>query len=103
MLERLYQARLIKRLKMEFPNCIVLKNDTSYLQGIPDLLVLFEDSWAMLEVKPSHKFTFEPNQEYYIRVLAQMSFAAVICPENEDEVIDALQYTFSARRQARLS
>jgi len=103
MLERDYQAKLIKKLNRMFPGCVILKNDTSYLQGIPDLLVLFKDYWAMLEVKPSYKFTFEPNQEYYIRELARMSFAAVICPENEDEVLDALQYTFSARRQARLS
>ena len=34
MLERQYQSRLVKRLKSEFPGCIVLKNDANYIQGL---------------------------------------------------------------------
>ena len=39
MLERNFQANLIQKLKRMFPGCIVMKNDASYKQGIPDLLV----------------------------------------------------------------
>jgi hypothetical protein len=48
MRENRYQAFLIDRLNDMFPGCVVLKNDTDYLQGIPDLLILYEDRWAML-------------------------------------------------------
>lgn len=35
MLENKFQANLIKELKRLFPGCIVMKNDASYIQGIP--------------------------------------------------------------------
>lgn len=53
MLERNFQANLIQKLKRMFPGCIVMKNDASYKQGIPDLLVLYRDRWASLECKKS--------------------------------------------------
>ena len=43
MLENKFQANLIKELKRLFPGCIVMKNDASYIQGIPDLLILYND------------------------------------------------------------
>ena len=51
MLESQFQAKLIKELKKLFPGCIVMKSDSGYLQGIPDLLILFNDKWAALECK----------------------------------------------------
>ena len=52
-LERDFQSRLIKELKQIFKGCIIMKNDSSYIQGIPDLLILYRDKWAALEVKKS--------------------------------------------------
>lgn len=94
--ERFYQAGLIKDLRRIFEGCLILKNDSSYLQGIPDLLILWRDRWAILEVKAKEPKAsdFEPNQEYYLGVLNEMSFAACIYPENQDEVIHALQQAF---------
>lgn len=43
MLESQFQAKLIKELKKRFPGCIVMKSDSGYLQGIPDLLILYND------------------------------------------------------------
>lgn len=91
MLESAYQAQLIKELYNMFPGCIILKNDTDYRQGIPDLLILYGDRWAALEVKSSEDGPYQPNQEYYISEMNEMSFAAFIYPENEEEVLDALQ------------
>lgn len=91
MQERSYQAYLIKRIYELFPACFVLKNDSGYLQGIPDLLILHGDRWAALEVKASFDAPTQPNQEYYISQMDRMSFAAFIYPENEEEVLDALQ------------
>lgn len=52
----------------------------------------------MLEVKVSAKAPQQPNQEYYVKVFDDMSFAAFIFPENEEEVLDALQRSFRADR-----
>lgn len=81
----------------------MLKNDSSYIQGIPDLIILFRDRWAMLEVKGSAKAPRQPNQEYYVRVLGEMSFAAFIYPENEEEVLRDLQQAFTSARHTRFS
>lgn len=66
MLENKFQANLIKELKERFPGCIVMKNDPTYIQGIPDLLVLHKDKWASLECKKSAGAKKQPNQEYYV-------------------------------------
>ncbi len=92
--EASYQASLIKKLKDLFPGCVVLKNDSGYLQGIPDITVLYRDKWAVLEVKASADSPERPNQKYYIDKLDSMSYSAFICPENEKAVLHDLQQTF---------
>lgn len=98
MRESLYQTQLIKKLKQLFPQCVILKNDSSYMQGIPDLTILFNDCWAMLEVKTSADAPEQPNQRHFVRQLDRMSFAAFIFPKNEEEVLSELQHTFYSRR-----
>src|ERR1700754_4069722 len=100
MRENTYQGRLIKRLRKLFPGCIILKNDSGYLQGVPDLIILYGNRWAALEVKASANAGHQPNQEYYVDLMHQMSFAAFIYPENEKEVLDELCIAFESRRQA---
>lgn len=102
MLESKYQEHLIELLQQEFPGCFILKNDSSYLQGIPDLLVLYKKKWAMLEVKKSAGAAEQPNQAWYVDMLNSMSFAAFIYPENEGEVLHALRQALGARRPARV-
>lgn len=102
MLERDYQAELIKELHRRFPGCFVLKNDTDYLQGIPDLLVLYKDRWVALEVKASRRAGVQPNQDYYVEKLNEMSYAAFIYPENENEVLNAIQQSFKPSRATRV-
>lgn len=103
MLESRFQANLIKELKDIFIGCEVLKTDPNYIQGYPDLLILFEDQWAVLECKRSENDPYQPNQEYYIDKLDRMSFASVIYPENKEEVLDELQQAFGTRRPTRFS
>ncbi len=95
MLENKYQASLIKKLKNRFPGCMVLKNDSSYCQGIPDLIALHGKRWATLEVKKNEKASKQPNQEYYVGKMDDMSFSRFVCPENEDEVLDELDRHFN--------
>lgn len=103
MRENEFQANLIKELKREFPGCMVLKNDPNYIQGIPDLLIIFKDKWAALEVKKSKNEPHRPNQDYYISALNEMSFARFIYPENKEEILDELQRPFRFRRTSRIS
>lgn len=102
MLERDYQAKLIKKIKRVLPGCVVLKNDSGYMPGVPDLLILYGDRWAMLEVKTSKAARNQPNQTYYVDQLDQMSYAAFIYPSNEEYVLNDLQQTLGARRSARV-
>ena len=102
MLESAFQSEIIKELKELFPECIVIKNDSNYIQGIPDLLVLYKKYWAALECKKSLYEPYQPNQEYYIDQMDDMSFASMICPENKEEVLYELQQAFSFRRTARI-
>ena len=97
-LERDFQAKLIKEIKQIFKGCIVMKNDSSYIQGIPDLLILYRDKWAALEVKKSATAHHQPNQEYYVELMDEMSYASFICPENKEEVLYELQQTLFSRR-----
>lgn len=103
MREGAYQSALIKRLKKMFPGCYVLKNDSSYMQGIPDILILFRNRWAMLEVKMDDTSSIQPNQQYYIDDLGEMSFASFINPSSEERVLNELQRAFGLGRQARVS
>jgi len=103
MRERDYQARLVRILQREFPDVIILKNDPNYRQGVPDLLLLYKDKWAALEVKVSAASRVRPNQKYYVNLMHEMSFASFIYPENEDEVLNALQRSFRTARATRVS
>lgn len=100
MLERDFQALVIKEIKNMFPECFVLKCDGSNTpQGFPDILIINDSKWAVLEFKKSEKDRNSkngprPNQEYYISRLGKMSFAKFIYPENKEEVLDELQQAF---------
>ena len=95
-----FQAKLIKELKSLFPGCIVLKNDSSHVQGIPDLSIFYKDHWAMLECKASEKDMQKPrpNQGLYVKKANEMSFARFIYPENKEEVLDELQHALRSKR-----
>lgn len=93
-LESGFQDRLIKILKDMFPGCMIFKMDQ--LQGIPDLLILYGKKWASLECKKHAKAEKQPNQEYYVGLMNDMSFSRFICPENKEEVLNDLQQSFEA-------
>lgn len=94
MIEGKVQADIRDALEEEFPGCIILKNDANYIQGIPDLTVLYKNKWAVLEVKRSEKEAHQPNQDYYVETLDDMSFSRFIFPENKDQVISELKEFF---------
>lgn len=75
-----------------------MKNDANYIQGIPDLIILYKDMWAALECKRSKNESHRPNQDFYISLMDEMSYASFIYPENKEKVINELQQTFRIGR-----
>lgn len=92
--ENKFQANLIKEIKKRFSGCLVMKLDSSYIQGIPDLLVLYKDKWVSLECKKSANARHQPNQDYYVDQMDKMSFSRFVYPENEQEILDELRHRF---------
>ena len=94
MLENRFKTKLISELKELFPGCMVLHLDPNEIQGIPDLLILYKNKWAVLEGKKNANASVRPNQPYYVDLMNNMSFASFIYPENKDEVLDELYLYF---------
>ena len=94
MKESAFQKMVIDELKDRLPGCIVLKNDSSYMQGVPDLIILWNTCWATLECKRSENAIHQPNQDYYVEKMNEMSFSDFIYPENCQEVLDELERSF---------
>jgi hypothetical protein len=96
--ESKFQADLIKELECMFPGCIPIVKPGYNIQGFPDLLILYKNKWAALECKRSLYEHRQPNQEYFVEILDDMSFSSFICPENKEEVLNELQQAFTSRR-----
>lgn len=94
--EGTFQDTLISDLTKMFKGCIITKLDPSYIQGIPDLLILYKDKWATLECKKSADAKKQPNQPYYVNKMNSMSFSRFIYPENKKEVLHELQQAFKS-------
>lgn len=93
--ESRFQHELIEEIKLRFPGSLVVKLDPNYIQGIPDLLILYKNRWATLECKRSADAPARPNQPYYVELMNRMSFSAFIFPENKEEVLDDMERSLS--------
>lgn len=103
MLENRFKTKLVGELEAMFPGCIIAHLDPNETQGIPDLLILYEDRWAALEGKKSANASHQPNQDYYVDLMNKMSFASFIYPENKEEVLYELQQALRPCRSTRVS
>lgn len=88
MAESKFQSGLIKELKQAYPGAYIFKNNAK--QGYPDLVMLYKNKWATLEVKDSATAEHRPNQDIHVERMNNMSFSSFIFPENEKEVLDEL-------------
>lgn len=93
-----FKKELKKQLRDLLPGCIITQLDPNDIQGIPDLLILWNDRWASLECKTSEAAHHQPNQDYYVSLMNSMSYSSFIFPENKDVVLNELQQTLRARR-----
>ena len=92
-LESKFKKHLKERMELTFPGCIVVHLDPNDIQGIPDLCIFYGEKWATLEGKRSISSNKQPNQEYYVNQMNEMSFSRFIFPEIENEVMEDL-YNF---------
>ena len=95
MLEKDFQRNLIDELEQMFPGALIYKNEGK--QGFPDLTVLYQNHWALLECKRSRAAAKRPNQDIYVSKANEMSFGRIIYPENKQEVLDELQQAFGVK------
>lgn len=91
-----FQSSVINEIYDRIPGVSVTKQDANYMQGIPDLLIIKDSKWAMLECKKSSKASHQPNQDFYVDKFNKMSFASFIYPENRKEVVNGLQKLFES-------
>lgn len=91
-----FQRSLIVEIQQRLPGAIVLKNDPTYIQGIPDLTILYRNKWATLECKKSKNAKHQPNQDYYVDEMSKMSYSSFIFPENKEIVLDELQHALQS-------
>lgn len=96
-LESKFQKEVKDDIRKRLPGSLVLKTDPNEIQGIPDLLILHKDKWAMLEVKRAANAPHRPNQDYYIEKMGELSYASFIYPENKEEILDELQRTLQSQ------
>ena len=94
MLENEVQRNVIKEIKARLPEALIMKNDPNYIQGIPDLTILYKNKWATLEVKASPTSSKRPNQRYYVDRMNKMSFSSFINPDNMEEVLNDMERSF---------
>ena len=96
-----FQKDVINEIHERLPGSIVMKTDPRYIQGLPDLLVLFNDRWASLECKRSSIANKQPNQDTYVNKMNDMSISRFIYPENKEEVLNEVQSALQSRRKSR--
>ena len=89
-------TQISKKIEKMFPEALVYITDGNYIQGFPDIIILFKKRWAALECKRSRESHHQPLQDYYISKMNVMSFARFVYPENEEEVLNDLQQTFKS-------
>jgi len=94
-LESKFKRELKKEIKERYPGCIVAHLDPNDIQGIPDLLILHKNKWATLEGKKESDSSKQPNQEYYVDKMNNMSYSSFVYPGNKDSVLMDLDKVFN--------
>lgn len=86
MLEKDFQAKVIKWLKSQ--GCIAIKyqQNATTKASFPDILFLKEGFWGAIECKKSKTSKFRPGQKEMVAKLDEWSWAKAVYPENWAEV-----------------
>lgn len=86
-----YKTDSLKRLQgvlmMRYGRCLIMKNDPTFKQGMPDQIVIVEPFHVFLEYKRSKSESHRPNQDYYVNLFnKQGGYAAFIYPDIEQQI-----------------
>lgn len=92
--ESKFQKELMDEIRESYPGCVIIKNDSGYIQGFPDWTILHGKKWAVLECKREEGAAKQPNQDYYVEKLDDMSFSRFVYPENKKKVLYDLRKFF---------
>jgi hypothetical protein len=93
-LESKFQKELMDEIRDLYPGCVIVKNDSSYIQGFPDWTIFYKDKYAIIEAKREKNAKHQPNQDHYVEKMNSMSFSRFAYPENKDEVLRDLDIHF---------
>ena len=90
------QDAVKKRILKEFPGAHVCKTDPNLWgwQGVPDLLIIYKDKWAFLEMKRHKDAARQANQDYWVRTLDKQGCAAFCYPEVREQAFKKLHEYF---------
>lgn len=98
MAENKYQMELVKTIRSWDSDIWVFPMDGSVYQGFQDILILYRDTYALLEAKVSEDAEHQPNQDWYVEYFSKYVFSSFIYPEIEEEVLYDLQQSLLFRR-----
>lgn len=86
MLEKDFQAKIIRFLKSQ--GCVVIKyqQNATTKAAFPDILFLKEGFWGAIEVKKSKTSKCRPGQKEMVAKLDDWSWAKIVYPENFEEI-----------------
>ena len=71
--ETYFQNKILKpEIERRFQGCHIHKMEGE--QGMPDLLILYNKHWALLEAKRGENSEHQPNQDYWVDQFNQLSF-----------------------------
>ena len=100
-----FKTKLKQEIMERLPGSMVFYLNPNDIPGIPDLEVLYQDRWAVLEAKNSEAEYYRDlkrdeklAQQYYVDKMNKMSFAAFIFPENKEELLNAMETALRSSR-----
>jgi len=96
MLESTFKRRFKLDIVARFPDVEIFEPNATHKRSSPDMVLLDVMGWAALEFKRSDDASQQPNQERRIKKLKRKGYAAIVSPENAEEVLDELETLFSS-------
>ncbi len=96
-----FKRKLIREIEQRFPGAFVIKTNANHVQGIPDQIILYGQYWAMIEAKDDEDSPHQPNQDYYVDMFNNMSYATFVYPQNKEDVLHELQQALRVGGRAR--
>lgn len=86
-----FQDKLVHDLRQLGFKVIKLDPTTGRQIGIPDLLILKEGFWGMLECKAHKNSKKRPGQQQWVDWAEENSYGRFVYPENYDDVMEELK------------